>query len=204
MTIYVHKGDLPASVKLEGDLAVDCEMMGLDFFRDRLCLVQIADGKGDAHLIQIAKGQTEAPRLQALLEDPARTKIFHYARYDLSALQIWLSIDVDPIYCTKTASRLCRTYADKHSHKVLLKELLGIDANKEEQLSDWGCEDLTDKQKEYAAADVLYLHQLRAKLEVMLAREGRTDLAQACFNFLPIRAALDMAGWNDQDIFAHH
>jgi ribonuclease D len=204
MTIHVHKGDLPAAVKLGNVIAVDCEMMGLDFHRDRLCLVQLSDGQGDAHLVQIAKGQQTAPRLQTVMEDRGTVKIFHYARLDLAYFHVALGIAVQNIYCTKTASRLVRTFTDKHGLKYLVKEILGQELIKDEQSSDWGADTLTDKQKEYAASDVLYLHKIKAALDTMLKREGRMDLARACFDFLPNRALLDISGWNDIDIFAHH
>ncbi len=204
MTIYLHEQDLPNHVTFDGDVAVDAEMMGLNLFRDRLCLIQLSDGKGDQHLVRIHAGQTEAPRLKSILEDPKVTKIFHYARKDVVTMKVWLDISCGPIYCTKTASRLIRTYTDKHSYKTLVKEFLNIDIIKEEQLTNWGADTLTDAQKEYAAGDVLYLHHLRDCLNDMLAREGRMELAQACFDFLPVRAALDVAGWEDIDIFAHH
>lgn len=204
MTIYIHEQDLPEHVTFDGDVAVDAEMMGLSTFRDRLCLVQLSDGKGDQHLVRIHQGQADAPRLKALLEDPKVTKIFHYARKDVVTMKVWLDISCAPLYCTKVASKLIRTYTDKHSYKTLVKELLNIDISKEEQLTNWGADTLTDAQKEYAAGDVLYLHQLRDRLNSMLARAGRMELAQACFDFLPVRAALDVAGWEDIDIFAHH
>lgn len=203
MTIHIHKNDIPATLKFGPIVAVDCEMMGLDFNRDRLCLVQLSNGDGDAHLVQIGRDQDSTPNLQAVMEDPDITKIFHYGRLDMCYLWAHLEIGVINVYDTKIASRLCRTYTDKHGIRYLTKEILGVDLQKEEQSSDWGAEDLTDKQKEYAASDVLYLHKIKAALDVMLEREGRDALAQACFEFLPIRAQLDIAGWNDFDIFAH-
>lgn len=203
MTIYVHQGDLPASVQFTGSVAVDTETMGLNLQHNRLCLVQLSDGKGDAHLVQIGKGQKSAPNLKAVMEDKKMTKIFHFARFDVAMMKIWLGIDVAPLYCTKIASRLVRTFTDKHGLKYLAKDLIDLELSKQEQSSDWGAAELTDKQKEYAASDVLHLHKLKAILDDMLAREGRTELAQACFDFLPTRAALDIAGWNDIDIFAH-
>lgn len=203
MTIHIHKGDLPNDVTFTGAVAVDAEMMGLNFFRDRLCVVQLSAGDGSAHLVQIGKDQDSAPNLKRVLEDEKVTKIFHFGRYDLAALQIWLDIQCAPVYCTKTASRLVRTFTDKHGYRFLVKELLGIEIQKDEQCSDWGAETLTPKQQEYAASDVLYLHRIKDKLDEMLVREGRQDLAQACFDFLPIRALLDISGWNDFDIFAH-
>lgn len=203
MAIFVHKGDLPADVTFKGAVAVDTETMGLNLLRDRLCLVQLSDGNGDAHLVQIAQDQTEAPNLQAVMEDPEVIKIFHFARFDVAMLNVWLGIDCGPIYCTKIASRLVRTFTDKHGLKYLARELTGIDLNKQEQSSDWGAAELTPEQKEYAASDVLYLHKIKDVLDGMLAREGRTELAQACFEFLPTRVALDIVGWDDLDIFAH-
>lgn len=199
----MHKGDLPADVMFDGDLAVDTEAMGLNNLRDRLCVVQLSDGNGDAHLVQIDPKTFKAPRLKALLEDNNRTKIFHFARFDVAILRHYLKADVRPIYCTKIASKLCRTYTDRHGFKDLCRELLTQDISKQQQSSDWGADELTPEQVNYAASDVLYLHDLRAKLNVMLEREGRTELAQSCFDFLPARAALDLEGWNDIDIFAH-
>lgn len=199
----MHKGDLPADVTFEGDIAVDTEAMGLNNRRDRLCVVQLSDGKGDAHLVQIDPKTFSAPRLKALLEDNNRTKIFHFARFDVAILRHYLKADVRPIYCTKIASKLCRTYTDRHGFKDLCRELLTQDISKQQQSSDWGADELTPEQVNYAASDVLYLHDLRAKLNVMLTREGRTELAQECFSFLPTRAALDLEGWPETDIFAH-
>lgn len=200
---FVYKGDLPDSLVLSGDLAVDTEAMGLNHHRDRLCLVQLSNGDGNAHLVQIAQGQTEAPNLVKLLNDPDRVKLFHFARFDLAALRWQLGVIAAPLYCTRTASRLVRTYTDRHGLRDLCKELLGVEISKQQQASDWGVETLSPEQIEYAAGDVLYLHRLREKLDVMLAREGRDGLAQACFDFLPYRAELDLAGWDEQDIFAH-
>lgn len=199
----MHKGDIPADVTFDGDLAVDTEAMGLNNQRDRLCVVQLSDGKGDAHLVQIDPKNFSAPRLKALLEDNNRTKIFHFARFDVAILRHYLKADVRPIYCTKIASKLCRTYTDRHGFKDLCRELLTQDISKQQQSSDWGADELTPEQVNYAASDVLYLHDLRAKLNVMLAREGRAELAQECFNFLPTRAALDLEGWPETDIFSH-
>ncbi len=203
MTNYVHKGDLPADVVFDGDLAVDTEAMGLNNLRDRLCVVQLSDGKGDAHLVQIDSKTFKAPRLKALLEDRSRVKIFHFARFDVAILKHYLDVDVQPIYCTKIASKLVRTFTDRHGFKDLCRDLISVDVSKQQQSSDWGADDLTPEQVNYAASDVLYLHQLREKLDVMLAREGRTAYAHECFKFLPTRAALDLAGWPDSDIFAH-
>ncbi len=187
----------------KGDLAVDTEAMGLNNKRDRLCVVQVSDGQGDAHLVKFAPGQYNAPNLVKLLTDPARTKIFHFARFDLSIMRQYLGIRLNPVYCTRTASRLARTYTDRHGYKDICRELLGIDISKQQQSSDWGADTLSPEQIEYAASDVHHLHKLKAKLETMLAREGRTELAQSCFNFLPYRAELDLAGWENEDLFAH-
>jgi ribonuclease D len=201
--IHLHRGDLPAGLKLGGAIAVDSETMGLDLARDRLCLLQLSAGDGVCHLVQFAQGRYEAPNLKALLGDPAVLKIFHFARFDLAAVRRYLGIDCRPVYCTKIASRLVRTYTDRHGLKDLCRELLGVELSKQQQSSDWGAAELSQEQLAYAASDVLYLHDLRAKLDVMLAREGREGLARACFEFLPARAALDIAGWQEVDIFAH-
>lgn len=203
MTNYVHKGDLPTDVVFDGDLAVDTEAMGLNNLRDRLCVVQLSDGKGDAHLVQIDPKTFKAPRLKALMEDTSRVKIFHFARFDVAILKHYLDADVQPIYCTKIASKLVRTFTDRHGFKDLCRDLISVDVSKQQQSSDWGANDLTPEQVNYAASDVLYLHQLREKLDVLLAREDRTSLAHECFKFLPTRAALDLAGWPESDIFAH-
>ncbi|MDE3059642.1 MAG: ribonuclease D [Pseudomonadota bacterium] len=204
MTNYLHKGDLPESVKLAGDLAVDTEAMGLNNRRDRLCVVQVSDGNGDAHLVQFAPDEYNAPHLISLLTDPDRIKIFHFARFDLAIMRLYLGVPVMPVYCTRTASRLVRTYTDRHGYKDICRELLGVDISKQQQTSDWGTDTLSQEQIDYAATDVLHLHKLKAKLDVMLAREGRTELAQATFDFLPWRAELDLAGWGNEDIFAHN
>lgn len=203
IAIQVYKGDIPDSLKLEGDIAVDTEAMGLNNLRDRLCVVQLSNGDGNAHLVQFAKGEYKAPNLTRLLTDPKRTKIFHFARFDVSIMRHYLGIRIDQVYCTRTASRLVRTFTDRHGLRDLCRDLLGIDISKQQQSSDWGQEKLTPEQQDYAAADVLYLHALREILDKMLAREGRTELARACFNFIPARAELDLAGWADVDIFAH-
>jgi len=203
MDITLHHGDLPAGLDLGDVVAVDSETMGLDPGRDRLCVVQLSAGDGRAHLVQLPPGQYAAPNLRRLLADRGRLKLFHYARFDLAMLRRYLETDCGPIYCTKIASRLVRTYTDRHGLKDLVRELLGIELDKGEQSSDWGATTLSDAQQRYAAKDVLYLHQLRGRLDAMLAREGRTDLAQACFDFLPTRVALDLSGWPDQDVFAH-
>lgn len=203
MTNYVHQGDLPRDLDLGAVVAVDSETMGLNTQRDALCVVQLSAGDGDAHLVQLDRQTYDAPILKALLADPAVLKIFHFARFDIAAFRHWLGVDTAPLYCTKIASRLCRTYTDRHGLKDLARELLGVDLSKQQQSSDWGATDLTGAQIDYAAADVLYLHAMRDKLETMLAREGRTALAEACFGFLPTRAALDLEGWPEIDIFAH-
>lgn len=200
---FLYKADLPDSLLLQGDIAVDTEAMGLNHHRDRLCLVQLSNGDGNAHLVQIMQGQTEAPNLVKLLTDPDRVKLFHFARFDLAALRWQLGLVAAPVYCTRTASRLVRTYTERHGLKDLCKEVLGVDISKQQQSSDWGVETLSPEQVEYAAGDVLYLHRLREKLDAMLVREGREGLAQACFDFLPYRSELDLAGWDEQDIFAH-
>lgn len=201
--IEVHEGDLPAGVDFGGSVAVDTETLGLNPNRDRLCLVQLSAGDGSAHLVRIPKGGTEAPNLKKLLTDPGVTKLFHYARFDVGMIRRHLGVTCAPVYCTKIASRLVRTYTDKHGLKDLCRELLGVELSKEQQSSDWGAETLSEAQVRYAAADVLYLHGLRAKLDAMLAREGRTELAEACFRFVAHRAELDLGGWADQDIFSY-
>jgi ribonuclease D len=205
MTIHLHEEDLPADVVFaDGTIAVDTEAMGLLPGRDRLCLVQLADGKGDEHLVRFAKGSDySAPNLKALLSDPSRLKLYHFARFDVAAMRAYLGIIAAPLYCTRTASRLVRTYTDRHGLKDLVKELLCIEISKQQQTSDWGADELSDAQREYAASDVRFLHQLKEKLDERLARENRMELAQACFDFLPHRALLDLAGWADVDIFAH-
>jgi ribonuclease D len=204
MTIRLHRGDLPDLAPYRGPaVAVDTETMGLDARRDRLCVVQLSPGDGSADVVQIPTGKIEAPNLKRLLGDSKIMKIFHFARFDLGMLCNTLGIMPSPVYCTRTASRLVRTYTDRHGLKDLARELLGVDMSKQQQLSDWGAETLTDAQLAYAASDVLYLHALREKLDAMLAREGRTELAAACFRFLPDRTRLDLAGWAGEDIFAH-
>lgn len=203
MAVFLHKGDLPASVQFTGDVAVDTEAMGLKNHRDRLCLVQLSDGNGDAHLVQFAVGEYHAPNLVALLENPTQTKLFHFARFDVAILKHYLGARVAPIYCTKIASKLCRTYTDRHGFKDICRELISVEISKHQQSSDWGADTLTTEQMDYAAADVLYLHRLREKLDAMLAREGRSQLAQACFDFIPTRAELDLLGWEEPDIFHH-
>ena len=205
MTIRLHRGDLPDQdlARYAGSAAIDTETMGLNPHRDRLCVVQISPGDGSADVIQIARDQTEAPNLKALLADPTIVKIFHFARFDLAALSNAFGVMPQPVYCTKIASRLIRTYTDRHGLKDLVRELLNIDLSKQQQSSDWGSQTLSDAQLTYAASDVLHLHALRDKLDAMLAREDRTRLARACFEFLPTRARLDLAGWEAEDIFAH-
>lgn len=204
MAVHFHEEDLPAGVLGEGPVAVDTETMGLRLPRDRLCVVQISDGRGDEHLVRFSPGSDyAAPNLKAVLADPARLKLYHFARFDLASIQAYLGVMAAPVYCTRTASRLIRTYTDRHGLKDLVKELLGQEISKQQQTSDWGAPELSDPQKDYAAADVRYLHQLREKLDERLAREGRAGLAQACFDFLPHRALLDLAGWPEEDIFAH-
>jgi ribonuclease D len=204
MTVHFHEEDLPEGVLGPGPVAVDTEAMGLQPGRDRLCLVQISDGGGDEHLVRFSPGSDyAAPNLRAILADPSRLKLYHFARFDLAAMRAYLGVMAEPVYCTKTASRLVRTYTDRHGLKELIKELLAIDISKQQQTSDWGASDLSDAQKDYAASDVRYLHALKEKLDERLKREGRTALAQACFDFLPHRAMLDLAGWPEVDIFAH-
>jgi ribonuclease D len=206
MALTLHEGDLPATVTFRGAVAIDTETLGLNPLRDRLCLVQLSAGDGDAHLVRVqtdATGKSVAPRLQALLADPSVLKLFHFARFDLAVLSHRFAVMPDPVYCTKIASKLVRTYTDRHGLKDLCKELLGIELSKEQQSSDWGGGKLSQEQLSYAAADVLHLHKLKGKLDDMLAREGRRELAEACFRFLPVRARLDLAGWSDEDIFAH-
>lgn len=204
MTVYFHEEDLPEGVLAPGAVAVDTETMGLLTPRDRLCVVQISDGGGDEHLVRFSPGSDyAAPNLKRVLADPERLKLYHFARFDLAAIQHYLGVVAAPVYCTKTASRLIRTYTDRHGLKELVRELLGQDISKQQQTSDWGAPELSDAQKDYAASDVRYLHAMKVKLDERLAREGRTALAQACFDFLPARAALDLAGWPEVDIFAH-
>ena len=203
MANHLHVGDLPASIDLGSVVAIDTETMGLIPGRDRLCLVQLSSGDGDAHLVQIARGQREAPNLARLLADPEVTKLFHFGRFDIAVLEAAFGVRAAPVWCTKIASKLVRTYTDRHGLKYLLAELLDIDISKQEQTSDWGSQTLTQAQLAYAASDVLYLHRLKAGLEKRLEREGRSALAQSCFDFLPTRAALDLAGWPENDIFAH-
>ncbi|MFT3729112.1 MAG: ribonuclease D [Terricaulis sp.] len=203
VAVHLHRGDLPNDVSFNGPVAVDSETLGLSLVRDPLCLVQLSDGGGEAHLVQLNRETYYAPNLKRVLTDPAHLKLFHFARFDIAMFMRDLSIVTTPIYCTKIASKLVRTYTDRHGLKDLTKELLGRDLSKEQQSSDWGQPELSDAQLAYAASDVLHLHALKEKLDMMLAREGRTEIAQSCFDFLPTRAALDLAGWEETDIFSH-
>lgn len=213
MPIDLHDGDLPDGLDLkamarDGAIAIDTETMGLNPHRDRLCLVQLSPGDGTVHLVQFRKGQDQngrydAPNLKRLLTDPQVTKLFHFARFDVAVMQAYLGVVCQPVYCTKVASKLVRTFTDKHGLKDLVKDLLGVELSKQQQSSDWGADELTPEQMKYAASDVLHLHDLKDKLDVMLAREGRTHLAKACFDFLPARGALDLGGWDQPDILAH-
>lgn len=203
MTVHLYQNDLPDGLDLGRIVAIDCETMGLEPHRDRLCLVQMSGGDGNAHLVQIARGQTSAPNLEAMLRDPETLKLFHFGRFDIAAMFHAFGALAAPVWCTKIASKLVRTYTDRHGLKVLVQELLGQDISKQQQMSDWGAAELSEAQMSYAASDVLYLHRLREELQRRLAREGREEMAQACFDFLPMRAQLDLAGWPDQDIFSH-
>jgi ribonuclease D len=203
MTVRLHRGDLPDLSRYTSSVAIDTETMGLNPHRDRLCVVQLSNGDGSADVVQIPKDHANAPNLKALLGNPAITKIFHFARFDVAALYHALRVMAQPVYCTKIASRLSRTYTDRHGLKDLVREVLNIDLSKQQQSSDWGAQQLNEAQLAYAASDVLHLHALRERLDAMLAREGRTELAQACFEFLPTRAKLDLGGWENEDIFAH-
>lgn len=204
MAVYFHEEDLPAGVLAPGPVAVDTETMGLVTARDRLCLVQIGDGNGDEHLVRFARGSSfHAPNLKAVLADPARLKIYHFARFDLAAIRYYLDVMAAPVFCTKIASKLTRTFTDRHGLKNLISELLGEDISKQQQTSDWGAPEINEAQRDYAASDVRYLHRLHTVMVERLEREGRTAIAQACFDFLPTRAMLDIAGWADKDIFSH-
>jgi len=200
---HLHKNDLPEDLDLGPTVAIDCETMGLNPHRDRLCVVQLSSGDGHAHVVQIAKGQDHAPNIERILSDPAVLKLFHFGRFDIAAMHHAFGVLATPVYCTKIASRLIRTYTDRHGLKNLLEELVDVDISKHQQMSDWGAEKLTQAQIDYAASDVLYLHRLKDVLDERLAREGRTAMAQACFDFLPMRAQLDLSGWPEQDIFSH-
>jgi ribonuclease D len=203
MTVRLHRGDLPDLSRYTSSVAIDTETMGLNPHRDRLCVVQLSNGDGSADVVQIPKDHANAPNLKALLGNPGITKIFHFARFDLAALYHGFGVMPQPVYCTKIASRLSRTYTDRHGLKDLVREVLNIDLSKQQQSSDWGAQQLNEAQLAYAASDVLHLHALRERLDAMLAREGRTELARACFEFLPTRARLDLGGWENEDIFAH-
>lgn len=203
MANHLYKNDLPDGLDLGPVVAIDCETMGLNPHRDRLCVIQMSGGDGHSHIVQVEKGQTAAPNLCAMLENPDVLKLFHFGRFDIAAMYHTFGALAAPVYCTKIASRLIRTYTDRHGLKNLCQELLGVDISKQQQMSDWGAETLTEAQLDYAASDVLYLHQLRDGLNARLEREGRTEMAQACFDFLPMRAKLDLAGWPETDIFAH-
>jgi ribonuclease D len=203
MAIKLYKGDLPEGLDFGSSVAIDTETLGLLPRRDKLCVAQLSSGDGNAHLVQFDRASYAAPRLKALLADANVTKIFHFARFDVAVLKQYLGVDTFPLYCTKIASKLTRTYTDRHGLKDLVKELLGIELNKQQQSSDWGAHILNDAQKTYAAQDVIYLHELRARLDQMLEREGRSDLAKSCFDFITTRSALDLAGWTEDDVFAH-
>ncbi|MCM0018977.1 MAG: ribonuclease H-like domain-containing protein [Tagaea sp.] len=203
MAVQLHQGDLPAGLHFPNGVAIDTETMGLKPGRDRLCVVQLSGGDGNAHCVRLAQGEYAAPRLKALLADKATLKIFHFARFDVAVLRKYLGVETSPVYCTKIASRLVRTFTDRHGLKDLVRDLTGKELSKEQQSSDWGAAELTQAQLAYAASDVLYLHAVKERLDMMLARENRTHLAQACFDFLATRAALDLLGWDEDDIFAH-
>lgn len=204
MAIHFHRNDLPDGLSFGPVVAIDTETMGLDPRRDRLCVVQLSAGDGDAHVVQVARGQAAAPNLVRLLTDPSVQKLFHFGRFDIAALRVAFGVTTAPVWCTKIAAKLIRTFTDRHGLKYLLAELVGVDVSKQQQTSDWGAEDLTDAQMEYAASDVLYLHRLKAELEARLIREDRLALAERCFAFLPTRAELDLMGWGDEtDIFRH-
>jgi ribonuclease D len=204
MAVHFHEEDLPAGVLADGPIAVDTETMGLITHRDRLCVVQLSDGSGDEHLVRFGPDSTfDAPNLKAVLSDPQRLKLFHFARFDLAAIEYYLGVMATPVFCTKIASKLTRTYTDRHGLKNLVDELLGENMSKQQQSSDWGGPDLSEAQRDYAASDVRFLHRLHAELVKRLEREGRSEIAQACFDFLPARARLDIAGWADHDIFSH-
>ncbi|MEM1421978.1 MAG: ribonuclease D [Pseudomonadota bacterium] len=203
MTVKLYEGDLPNGLDLGTVVAIDTETMGLNPNRDRLCVAQLSSGDGSAHLVRFAPGAYDAPNLKALLTDPDRLKLFHFARFDVAVFKHYLDVVCAPVYCTKIASKLARTYTDRHGLKEICRELLGVEVSKQQQSSDWGAAELTQAQTEYAASDVLHLHKLKERLDAMLAREGRTELARACCDFLPHRANLDLAGWDEIDIFAH-
>jgi len=204
VSLHLHKGDLPDGLDLGPVVAIDSETMGLDPARDRLCVVQLSAGDGDCHLVQFAKGEYAAPNLSRLLTDPSVLKLFHFARFDIAMFRRYLGVVTAPLYCTKIASKLTRTFTDRHGLKDLCKDLVNVDLSKQQQSSDWGADNLTEEQMKYAASDVLYLHRMKEKLDAMLAREGRTGIADACFRFLPTRAELDLLGWGDEDDIFHH
>ena len=203
MTIHLYKNDLPDGLSFGTSVAIDTETMGLNPNRDRLCLIQLSSGDGNAHLVQFTGSDYSAPNLKKLLADKSVLKLFHFGRFDIAVMRAYLGVETSPVYCTKIASRLCRTYTDRHGLKDLCRDLVSVEVNKQQQTSDWGAAELTEDQKSYAANDVLYLHQMKIKLDAMLARENRTQVAQACFDFLPARAYLDILGWDEFDIFAH-
>ncbi|MBL4838434.1 MAG: ribonuclease D [Kordiimonadaceae bacterium] len=203
MANFIHSGDLPDGLDFGASVAVDSETMGLNPHRDRLCLVQLSDGNGDAHMVKFKQGCYDAPNLKALMTNPDVLKIFHFARFDVAVMKKYLGIDTAPLYCTKIVSKLVRTYTDRHGLKDLCRELGGVTLDKQQQSSDWGADEISDAQQNYAASDVLYLHRIKAKLDIMLAREGRTSLAEAAFQFLPVRADMDLAGFYEMDIFSH-
>jgi ribonuclease D len=203
MTIHLHEGDLPNGLDLGPEVAIDSETMGLRYRRDPLCVVQLSSGDGDAHLVRLNRPAYDCPNLKRLLADPAVLKLFHFGRFDIAMFQLHLGVETRPVYCTKIASKLARTYTDRHGLKDVVRETVGVDLSKAQQSSDWGAAELTQAQLDYAASDVLYLHAAKAKLDLMLEREGRTELARKCFDFLPTRSALDLAGWDEMDIFAH-
>ena len=203
MTVHYHKGDLPAGIDFGAAVAVDTETLGLSLTRDKLCVVQLSAGDGDAHVVQLDRSSYDCPNLKALLSDGSIEKILHFARFDVAMVETYLGVTLSPVFCTKIASKLCRTYTDRHGLKDVTRELIGVDMNKQQQSSDWGADELSPAQLEYAASDVLHLHKLRDRLMEMLEREGRMELARACFDFLPTRARLDLAGWPETDIFAH-
>ncbi|MHA6287699.1 ribonuclease D [Maricaulis sp. CAU 1757] len=203
MSVHYHRGDLPADIDLGPVVAVDTETLGLSLLRDKLCVVQLSSGDGDAHVVQLDRTRYDCPNLKALLSNPEVIKIFHFARFDVAMVKQYLGVTLAPVFCTKIASKLVRTYTDRHGLKDVTRELVGVDLNKQQQSSDWGAAELSQAQLDYAASDVLHLHKLREKLTEMLEREGRMELAQACFDFLPTRAELDLAGWPETDIFAH-
>ncbi len=203
MTVYLHEGDLPDDLDLGPVVAVDSETMGLRFRRDPLCVVQLSAGDGDAHVVRLNRPAYDCPNLKRVLADPKVLKLFHFGRFDIGMFQLHLGVETRPVYCTKIASKLARTYTDRHGLKDVVRECAGVELSKAQQSSDWGAKELTPAQLEYAASDVLYLHAVKARLDEMLEREGRTELARACFDFLPTRSALDLAGWDEMDIFAH-